>query len=90
MCRNIRTLYNFEPPATDHEVRAAAEQYVRKISGFSKPSQANAEAFDRTVDDVAEVTARLLSELVTTAPPKDREVEKAKRRARYEQRFAAA
>jgi hypothetical protein len=90
MCRNIRTLYNYEPSASEEEVRGAAVQYVRKISGFSKPSQANAEAFDRAVDDVAEVTARLLSELVTTAPPKDREVEAAKRRARYEQRFAAA
>jgi hypothetical protein len=90
MCRNIRTLHNFEPPASEEEVREAAVQYVRKISGFSKPSQANAEAFDRAVDDVTEVTARLLSELVTTAPPKDREVEAAKRRARYEQRFAAA
>ena len=90
MCRNIRTLYNFEPPASEEEVREAAVQYVRKISGFNKPSQANAEAFDRAVDDVAEVTARLLSELLTTAPPKDREVEAAKRRARYEQRFAAA
>jgi hypothetical protein len=85
MCRNIRTLYNYEPSASEEEVRGAAVQYVRKISGFSKPSQANAEAFDRAVDDVAEVTARLLSELVTTAPPKDREVEAAKRRARYEQ-----
>ena len=82
MCRNIRTLYNFEPPATDHEVRAAAEQYVRKVSGFTKPSQANAEAFERAIDDVAAVSARLLSELVTNAPPKDREVEAAKRRAR--------
>ena len=90
MCRNIRTLYNFEPSATDEEVRGAAVQYVRKISGFTKPSQANAEAFERAVDEVAEVTDRLLSELVTTAPPKDRELEAAKRRARYEQRFAAA
>jgi hypothetical protein len=90
MCRNIRTLYNFEPPASEEEVRDAAVQYVRKVSGFSKPSQANAEPFDRAVDDVAEVTARLLGELVTTAPPKDREAEAAKRRARYEQRFAAA
>jgi hypothetical protein len=90
MCRNIRTLYNFEPSASEEEVRGAAVQYVRKISGFSKPSQANADAFERAVDDVAEVTARLLSELVTTAAPKDREVEAAKRRARYEQRFAAA
>jgi hypothetical protein len=90
MCRNIRTLHNFEPPASEEEVRGAAVQYVRKISGFSNPSQANAKAFDRAVADVTEVTARLLSELVTTAPPKDREVEAAKRRARYEQRFAAA
>ena len=89
MCRNIRTLYNFEPPATDHEVRAAAEQYVRKISGFSKPSQANAEAFERAVEDVAAVSARLLGELVTNAPPKDREVEGAKARARAAERYAA-
>jgi hypothetical protein len=89
MCRNIRTLYNFEPAATDEEVHSAALQYVRKISGFNKPSQANAEAFERAVEDVAEVSARLLGELVTTAPPKDREAEAAKRRARYEQRFAA-
>ena len=75
MCRNIRTLYNFEPPATDDEVRAAALQYVRKISGFNKPSQANAEAFERAVDAVAEASSRLLAELVTAAPPKDREVE---------------
>ena len=89
MCRNIRTLYNFEPPATDHEVRAAAEQYVRKISGFSKPSQANAEAFERAIDEVAEVSARLMGALVTNAPPKDREVEAAKARARAAERFAA-
>ena len=89
MCRNIRTLYNFEPPATDEEVRAAAVQYVRKISGFSKPSQANAEAFERAIDAVAEASAQLLSELQTTAPPKDREVEAAKARARGAQRFAA-
>jgi hypothetical protein len=90
MCRNIRTLYNFEPPATDHEVRAAAEQYVRKISGFSKPSQANAEAFERAIEEVAAVSARLMGELVTNAPPKDREVEAAKARARAAERFAAA
>jgi hypothetical protein len=90
MCRNIRTLYNFEPPATDHEVRAAAEQYVRKISGFTKPSQANAEAFERAIEDVAAVSARLMGELVTNAPPKDREVEAAKARARAAERFAAA
>jgi hypothetical protein len=89
MCRNIRTLYNFEPPATDAEVRASAEQYVRKISGFTKPSQANAEAFERAIDDVAKVSARLLGELVTTAPPKDREVEAAKARARAAERYAA-
>jgi hypothetical protein len=89
MCRNIRTLYNFEPPATDEEVRAAALQYVRKISGFTKPSQANAEAFDDAVDAVAEVSMRLLDALVTAAPPKDREEEAAKARARSAQRYAA-
>jgi hypothetical protein len=89
MCRNIRTLYNFEPPATDDEVRAAALQYVRKISGFTKPSQANAEAFERAVDAVAAVSAQLLDELVTAAPPKDREAEAAKRRARAAERYAA-
>jgi hypothetical protein len=89
MCRNIRTLYNFEPVASDDEVRAAAQQYVRKISGFSKPSSANVEAFERAVDAVAEVSGRLLDELVTNAPPKDREVEAAKARARSAQRFAA-
>jgi hypothetical protein len=90
MCRNITTLYNFEPPATEEEVREAALQYVRKISGYNKPSRANAEAFERAVDDVAAVTGRLLGQLVTSAPPKDREVEAAKRRARAEQRFATA
>jgi hypothetical protein len=89
MCRNIRTLYNFEPPASDQEVRAAALQYVRKISGFTKPSQANAEAFERAVEEVAEISMRLLGELVTAAPAKDREVEAAKHRARGAQRFAA-
>ena len=89
MCRNIRTLYNFEPPATEDEVRAAALQYVRKISGFTKPSQANAEAFDRAVEAVAETSAQLLSELVTAAPPKDREIEAEKARARSAQRYAA-
>jgi hypothetical protein len=84
MCRNIRTLHNFAPPATETEVHDAALQYVRKISGTTKPSRANQEAFDRAVEDVAAVTSRLLAELVTTAPPKDREVEAAKRRARYE------
>jgi hypothetical protein len=89
MCRNIRTLHNFEPPATTDEVRAAALQYVRKISGFSKPSAANAAAFERAVEEVAVVSARLLGELVTAAPPKDREVEAAKARARAAQRYAA-
>jgi hypothetical protein len=90
MCRNIRTLYNFEPPATQDEVRAAALQYVRKISGFTKPSQANAEAFERAVDEVAHISRHLLEDLVTNAPPKDREVEAEKRRARSAQRYAAA
>ncbi len=89
MCRNIKTLYNFDPPAHDEEVSAAALQYVRKISGFNKPSQANAEAFEQAVAEVTEVSARLLEHLVTSAPPKDREVEAAKRRARSEARFAA-
>ena len=89
MCRNIRTLYNFEPATTEEEVRAAALQYVRKVSGFTKPSQANAEAFERAVDAVAAASARLLDELVTAAPPKDREVEAAKARARSAQRYAA-
>jgi len=89
MCRNIRTLYNFEPAATEEEVRAAAVQYVRKISGFAKPSQANAQAFERAVDEVASASTKLLRELVTSAPPRDREVEAAKRRARGAQRFAA-
>ena len=90
MCRNIRTLHNFEPPATDEEVSDAALQYVRKISGSTKPSQANAEVFDRAVEEITAVTQRLLADLVTTAPPKDREVEAAKRRARAEKRFATA
>ncbi len=89
MCRNIRTLHNFEPPATEDEVHGAALQYVRKISGFTKPSQANAEAFERAVEEVAEISARLLDQLVTSAPPKDREVEAMKRRERSAQRFAA-
>jgi hypothetical protein len=89
MCRSIHELYNFEPPATEEEVRAAALQYVRKISGFHKPSRANAEAFERAVDAVAAASGRLLAELVTSAPPKDREVEAAKARARREQRQAA-
>jgi hypothetical protein len=89
MCRNIRTLYNFEPPATDDEVRAAALQYVRKVSGFTKPSAANAEAFDRAVEAVAAVSSELLASLVTNAPPKDRDVEAEKARARSAQRYAA-
>lgn len=88
MCRNIHTLYNFEPPATEDEVRSAALQYVRKISGFTKPSQANAVAFERAVDAVEAASARLLEELVTSAPPKDREREAEKARARWEQRIA--
>jgi hypothetical protein len=90
MCRNIRTLHNFEPAATSEEVHDAALQYVRKISGSSKPSQANAEAFDRAVAEVTAATQRLLDSLVTNAPPKDRKVEAAKRRARAEKRFATA
>ena len=89
MCRSIHTLYNFEPPATEEEVRAAALQYVRKVSGFTKPSRANAEAFERAVDAVAAGSARLLAELVTSAPPKNRELEAAKARARRAQRQAA-
>jgi hypothetical protein len=89
MCRNIRPLYNFEPPATPDEVRDAALQYVRKISGFSKPSAANAEAFERAVDAIEEASARLLDELVTNAPQKNRDVEAAKARARRAAREAA-
>ena len=90
MCRNIRTLHNFEPPATKEEVQDAAVQYVRKISGSTKPSKANEEAFERAVERIAAATADLLDELVTSAPPKDREAEAAKRRARSAQRFATA
>ena len=89
MCRSIHTLHNFEPPATRDEVRAAALQYVRKISGFTKPSRANAEAFERAVDAVAAASERLLDELVTSASPKDREFEAAKARARGAQRQVA-
>jgi hypothetical protein len=89
MCRNIRTLYNFDPPTTEEEVRDAALQYVRKISGFTKPSRANAEAFERAVDAVTACSSQLLAELVTNAPPKDREAEAAKRRARAAERYAA-
>jgi len=87
MCRNIRTLYNFEPPATRDEVQAAALQYVRKVSGATRPSQANQAAFDEAVAEVTAVTQRLLARLVTTAPPKDREVEAAKARAKAAVRY---
>ena len=87
MCRNIRTLFNFEPPATDEEVRAAALQYVRKVSGTRKPSGANADVFDRAVDAIAQLTRELVDSLETTAPPKDREVEAAKARARSAHRY---
>jgi hypothetical protein len=88
MCRNIHTLFNFEPPATEEEIRDASLQYVRKISGFTKPSQANEEAFARAVDEIADATRRLVDSLVTTAAPKDREVEAERRRARAAERFA--
>jgi hypothetical protein len=90
MCRNINTLHNFDPAATDEEVRLAALQYVRKISGSTKPSRANAETFERAVDEVAQATRTLVDSLVTSAPPKNREVEAEKRRARSAARFAAA
>jgi hypothetical protein len=90
MCRNIRTLHNFEPPATEEEVRAAALQYVRKVSGQSKPSKANEDAFARAVDEVAAATSRLLAVLVTHAPPRSREVEAARARARAAVRFGSA
>jgi hypothetical protein len=90
MCRNIHTLFNFEPPATEDEVRDGALQYVRKISGFTKPSQANEAAFERAVDEVAAATKRLIDALVTNAPPKDREVEAERKRARAAKRYAAA
>ncbi len=90
MCRNIKTLHNFEPPATEEEVEAAALQYVRKVSGSQKPSKANEAAFERAVDEVAATTRRLLGELVTNAEPRDREVEAARARARAEKRFGRA
>jgi len=90
MCRNIHTLFNFEPEATDEEVRSAALQYVRKVSGFTRPSQANEQAFERAVDEVAAASRRLLDDLVTTAAPKDREVEAERARARAAKRYAAA
>ena len=89
MCRNIRPLHNFEPPASEEEIRAAAVQYVRKISGSTKPSKANEEAFDRAVEAVTTASSELLASLVTNAPPKDREIEAAKARARSAARFAA-
>ena len=88
MCRNIRTLFNFEPPATEEEIRASALQFVRKLSGFTNPSRANAEAFDRAVDEVSDAARRLLKSLETTSPPRDRETEAAKARARAQVRFA--
>ena len=90
MCRNIRTLHNFEPPATSDEVHSAALQYVRKVSGTTKPSQANQAAFDEAVREIAHITQHLLEHLTTSAPPKNREVEAAKARARAEQRYASA
>ena len=90
MCRNIHTLYNFEPPATRDEVEAASLQYVRKVSGFTKPSQANESAFDAAVDEVADATRRLIDALVTTAAPKDRDVEAERARERAKKRFATA
>jgi hypothetical protein len=90
MCRNIRTLHNFEPPATHEEIHASALQYVRKISGSSKPSHANEAAFNRAVEEITHVTTRLLDELVSAAPPKDREVEAAKARARAAERYGSA
>jgi hypothetical protein len=90
MCRNIKTLHNFEPPATDEELQAAALQYVRKVTGSQKPSKANEEAFARAVEEVAGTTARLLRELVTTAPPRDRELEAARARERVAKRFGRA
>ena len=89
MCRNIRTLFNFEPPATEEEIRASALQFVRKLSGFAKPSQANAAAFDRAVDEVADAARKLLAALETTSPTKNREIEAAKARERSRARFAS-
>ena len=87
MCRNIKTLYNFDPPVTDDEIRAASLQFVRKLTGFNKPSQANEAAFERAVDETSDVARRLLDSLVTSAPPRDREVEAEKARARAKERF---
>lgn len=88
MCRNIKTLFNFDPPANDDEIAAASLQFVRKLSGFTKPSRANQDAFDQAVEDVSRIAGELLASLVTNAPPRDREVEAAKARARAEKRFA--
>ena len=90
MCRNIRTLHNFEPPATEEEIRASALQYVRKVSGSTKPSKANEAVFMRAVDEIAHITAHLLEDMVTAAPARDREVEAARARARAEKRFGRA
>ncbi len=90
MCRNIKTLFNFEPPATSEEVRAASLQFVRKLSGFTKPSRANEEIFERAVEEVSQIAEALLAKLVTNAAPRDREVEAAKARARAAQRFGTA
>jgi hypothetical protein len=89
MCRNIRPLHNYEPPVSEDEIREAALQYVRKVSGSAKPSRANAEVFDRAVEEIAGATSRLLDGLVTSAPPRNRELDAAKRRARAQERFAA-
>ena len=89
MCRNIRTLHNYDPPASETEIRDAALQYVRKISGSTRPSRANAEAFDNAIADVAAATGRLLDELTTAAPPRNRELDAARRRARASERYAA-
>ena len=90
MCRNIKTLHNFKPPATEQEIRASSLQFVRKLSGFSKPSKANEEAFNRAVEQVAQAAQELLASLVTNSPPRDREVEAAKARARTAERFATS
>jgi len=90
MCRNIKTLHNFKPPATEEEIHASSLQFVRKLSGFTKPSKANEEAFNRAVDQVAQAAHELLDSLVTTAPPRDREVEAVKARARSAERFGTA
>jgi hypothetical protein len=90
MCRNIKTLHNFEPPATEDEVRAAAVQYVRKVSGYAKPSKANEAVFERAIDEIAHVTRHLLDDLVTQAPPRDRDVEAERARARAAARFGTA